>query len=129
MPIPTIREIEKLDKSDLIKVYKLVKKFKSLYKDVWEKSKWLFHFSFFKTQKFIVEYFPAIQKDNLENIAISIFKSQFWIEVDPLNIEWKENKNLKWWARLFLNDDMIDISFDKINSKIHIWWRKHWETI
>jgi hypothetical protein len=34
MPIPTIREIEKLDKSDLIKVYKLVKKFKSLYKDV-----------------------------------------------------------------------------------------------
>jgi hypothetical protein len=34
MPIPTVREIEKLDKNDLIKVYKLIKKFKSLYKDV-----------------------------------------------------------------------------------------------
>ncbi len=129
MPLPTVRDIEKLEKPDLLKTLKLLKKFRLLQKDIWNKSKEIFHSSFFKTQKFVVEYFPTINKNDLENFILNTFKLEYWVDIAYENILWKENQNLKWWIRLFIDDDMVDISFEKINNKLYIWSRKWWITI
>ncbi|MBP8016642.1 hypothetical protein KAZ01_01420 [Candidatus Gracilibacteria bacterium] len=129
MPLPTVRDIEKLEKPDLLKTLKLLKKFRLLQKDIGNKSKEIFHSSFFKTQKFVVEYFPTINKNDLENFILNTFKLEYGVDIAYENILWKENQNLKGGIRLFIDDDMVDISFEKINNKLYIWSRKGGITI
>lgn len=111
-------EITKYSKEELASISKILKKYRALRKNVGKKSSNLIHHELSWENKIIIEYFPSLVKSEITNTATNIYKNIFWIEVLENQITWKENPNLAWWMRLFLGDDMLDISFESVRNNL-----------
>lgn len=109
-------EITKYSKDDLLQIVKLLKKYRNLKKNIWRKSFEVINADLKQEHRLLVEYFPGVQKKDVFNLVKDLYKNIFWIEPLEDKITWKENSNLKWWARLFFWDDLLDISFESASN-------------
>lgn len=101
-------------KSELLEIYSFLKKYKNLKKTVWNKTGDIVGEKLSWKNRIIVEYFPSLEKMEVAELVINIYKNSFSINITPKDIVWKPNINLKWWIRLFLGNDMIDVSFKNV---------------
>ncbi len=64
-----------------------------------------------------VEYVGGMHKDSVEKYALSCMKKLFpeYTGAAPIL---RENPELKWWIRVFVGDDMIDLTFQKFETLI-----------
>lgn len=109
--------VEKLNKEDLKKFLKDLKSIKFLVKDLWRK-KWLEEFKRvnFNHSLNTVEYFPVMSLDEVKEISLKFFSKSFNKNISLDQIIFKENIALDGWMRIFSDDNMLDISYKKIES-------------
>jgi hypothetical protein len=69
--------LEKYSKTELTELSKILKKFRSLRKNIGKKSSEILHYELTGTQKILIEYFPALKKEDVQDEAIKIFKDFF----------------------------------------------------
>lgn len=111
-------EINKYSKSELIEISKLLKKYRNLRKNIGKKSSSIIEAELSWEVRVLVEYFPTLDKNSIIKKVNDIFLSIFWEKIDTNKIIWKENELLAWWIRLFLGDDMLDISFENTRNDL-----------
>ena len=44
------------------------------------------------------------------------FKKLFWLDLQLQEIEFVTNQNLKWWMRIYFNDNMYDLSYNRFEN-------------
>ena len=69
--------LEKYSKTELLELSKILKKFRSLRKNIGKKSSEILHYELTGTQKILVEYFPSLNKEEVQTEAQNIFKDFF----------------------------------------------------
>lgn len=111
-------EINKYSKSELTEISKLLKKYRSLRKNIGKKSSAIIETELSWEVRILIEYFPALDKNSITDKVNDIYLSIFWEKVNVNKIIWKENELLVWWIRLFLGDDMLDISFENVKNDL-----------
>lgn len=113
-----MENISKLNKTELKELLKKVKLLNSLKKSLW--NRWIREFdrinnwiNFYK-----VEYFNSNYEDLsfIKNSALQAFSTKFGLTLDLNQITFTENKNLKWWFRIFCNDNMCDFGYSRIEK-------------
>jgi hypothetical protein len=70
-------DLAKYSKTELIELSKILKKFRSLRKNVGKKSSEILHYELTGTQKILIEYFPALKIEDVQDEALKIFKDFF----------------------------------------------------
>ena len=109
--------VEKLNKEDLKKFLKNLKSINFLVKNLWRR-KWLEEFKRINFNYSIntVEYFPVMSLDEVKEISLKFFSKSFNKNISLDQIVFKENSALDGWMRIFSDDNMLDISYKKIES-------------
>lgn len=110
--------IEKYSKTELIEISKILKKYRTLRKNVGKKSTNMINHDLSWENKIVIEYFPTMKKEELSSTATGIYKNIFWVEIKEDKITWKENTAIAWGMRLFFGDDMLDISFESVRNDL-----------
>lgn len=110
--------IEGLDLKDLKELLKEVKLYRDLNKQLW--NRWKIVYEKIKTGKsdYHVEYFTVLEKDIVLEESIKVYKTVFWLDVSKEDIKLIEKDSLKWWIKVYLDDKVVDLSYDKIERKI-----------
>jgi len=111
-------DISKYNKSELEQVYAILKKYRDLKKNIWKKSDEVIYFELNNEKKILIEYFPELKIDEIKDFLKNLYKKHFWVEIDLCKASFKKSSLLKGWVRIFLWDDMVDISFENIYNKI-----------
>lgn len=104
-------------KSELETALKGLKSYRALDKFIGRRGRELFHATRSGQQSYRVEHFGADHAD-MESLVISAYRTHFGAELAPAQIVWKRNDSLKGGVRLFVGDDMLDISFRDAERKI-----------
>lgn len=110
--------INSYSKNELENISKLLKKYRSLRKNVGKKALEMTLRDLSGSKRILVEHFPSMNSEEAKKEAKVIYSKFFWIDLGISDIETKENTMLAWWIRLFLWDDMLDISFENIKNTI-----------
>ncbi|MDD2487404.1 MAG: hypothetical protein PHS92_03470 [Candidatus Gracilibacteria bacterium] len=111
-------DINKYSKTELSKIIKLMKKYRTLKKNIGRKSYEVIHAELTQEQRLSVEYFPEVQKNDILVLVKDLYKDVFGIETSEDKIIWKENPNLRGGLRLFFGDELMDVSFESVENKI-----------
>lgn len=111
-------DIKKLDKLQLKNLLKKLQILNYLTKSLWNRWKREFERINSWVNFYKVEYFE-VSKDTLsfiEKKAVESFKKLFDVQVWIQDIKFTKNQNLKWWMRLYYNDNMFDLSYNKFEN-------------
>ncbi len=104
------------DISKLKELLKNLKLYRDLTKKLWNRWKKLFDNLINKKDFYKVQYFSSLKQEDVEQEAIKAFKKIFSVDVNKENIVFEKNKWIDWWIRIFKNDDLVDLSFKKIEN-------------
>lgn len=112
------KDIDNLDLKELKAVLKQVKVFKDLKNKLWKR--WIALFNRNKENKdlFIVEYFWENIVWEVYELSVKIFKEKFNNDLQKSDINFIRNDDIKWWIKIYKNDEMVDLSFLKIEKQI-----------
>ncbi len=105
--------LEGLDKAELELLLKDLKIYKDLIKKVWKRWKQIFDNKFNNKNEFVVEYYWDIDESFVLAKAKEIYNKIFDINVKDDDIKLVKNNEIKWWMKIYLNDNLIDLSFLK----------------
>lgn len=105
--------LEGLDKAELELLLKDLKIYKDLIKKVWKRWKQIFDNKFNNKNEFVVEYYWDIDESFVLAEAKEIYNKIFDINVKDDDIKLVKNNEIKWWMKIYLNDNLIDLSFLK----------------
>jgi len=111
-------DINKYNKSELEQVYAILKKYRDLKKNIGKKSDEVIYFELNNEKKILIEYFTDLKIEEIKDFLKNLYKKHFDTDIDLNKATFKANSDLKWWVRIFLWDDMVDISFENIYNKI-----------
>jgi len=65
-----------------------------------------------------VEYFSAVNPDLAWESAREIFSKVFKVNPKKEEVEFLKNDHLKWWIKVYLDDEVVDLSFDKVEKAL-----------
>lgn len=107
-----------LNIDQLKELLKEVKLYRDLKKQLWKRGDDLY--KKIKTWKstYIVEYFTAISEELAWEKSQKVYKKVFNVDVDKSEVVFSKSDKLKWWIKVYLNDSVIDLSYDKIEKMI-----------
>lgn len=111
-------DIKKLDKLQLKNLLKKLQILNYLIKSLWNRWKREFERINYWVNFYKVEYFE-VSKDTLffiEKQAVESFKKLFNVQVWIQDIQFTKNQDLKWWMRVYYNDNMFDLSYNKFEN-------------
>lgn len=111
-------DIKNLDFSELKVLLKELKLLNYLDKQLWNRGRLLFNKIKTGTHSYEVEYFPVIWKDLAFSEAKKVYKEIFNLDVKEDEITFVEKDNLKWGIRVYLDDKIVDLSYDKIEKTL-----------
>jgi hypothetical protein len=110
-----------LEGKNLWDLQNLLKNLK-LYKDLTKKlgNRWKKLFDSITNNKSIykVEYFDAISEEQALQEALMAFKKVFGEEPKKEDIVLKKKSSLEGWIRIFKDDNLVDLSFKKVEKSI-----------
>lgn len=110
--------IDNLSLSELKDLLREVKLYKNLKDQLWNRAEKIYN-SIKKWEKsLVVEYFPSVSKELALEKAKQIFKNIFNLDAEETEIVFKENTDLKWWIRVYVDDKVVDLSYLKIEREL-----------
>lgn len=93
-----------------------------LYKDIVKKlgSRWKRVYNKIKNNEsyYLVEYYPQNDMDFVYNKAKEVYEVFFKTNPDREKIKFIAKENLWWWMKIYMDDNLVDLSFDKIERKL-----------
>jgi len=108
-----MQNIEGLWKAELEELLKDLKVYKDLTKKVWKRWKMIFDNKFNWVNQYSVEYYWEMDESYILAEAKEVYKKMFEISVDDKDIKLIKNEKIKGWMKIYLNDNLIDLSFLK----------------
>lgn len=108
-------DISKLNKLELRNLLKKLKLLNSLKKSLWKRGITEYERINNWVNVYKVEYFNSGDSSLsfVQENASESFKKVFWLDVKVEDIQFAQNQNLKWWMRIFFNDTMCDLSYNR----------------
>lgn len=110
-----ISKLDRLWMKDLLKKLNLLS---SLKKSLWKR--WILQYqrinddvNFYK-----IEYYNSweMSLSYAKEKSIELFNKLFGIDLKVEEIQFISNQDLKWWLRVFCNDDMYDLSYKRFEK-------------
>lgn len=92
--------------------------YKNLTKELWNRGKQLFQNLKNEKSNFLVEYFPKTDMNFVNEKAMFVFEKYFWVSPKKEEIEFKAKESLLWGMRVYMNDKLVDLSFEKIDKNL-----------
>ncbi len=107
------KSLEKAKKSELKDLLKNLRMYRELVKKVWKRWQKIYHNTFDWINDYTVEYFGDLDKSYVLEKARAVYKKTFNIEVKDSDIKMEKKDNIKWGMKIYLNDNLLDLSFLK----------------
>jgi hypothetical protein len=114
-------DVSKLNRNELRELLKKIKLLNWLKKTLWKRglseyrkvTKWI--------DSYRVEYYDFNNNsiDFIQEKALEWFDKLFWLKLKKDVIQFALNKDLKWWMRIFVNDNMFDLSFSRFEKVLN----------
>ena len=114
-----MENIEGLEKAELEELLKHLKVYKDLVKKVWNRWKIIFDNKFNWINQYSVEYYGDLDESYVLTEAKEIYKKMFDIDVIDKDIKLTKNENIKWGMKIYLNDNLVDLSFLKFYNLLN----------
>lgn len=111
--------IENLNKVELELLLKNLRFYKDVVKKLWDRWKKVYDHVFNWKNEYVVEYYGDLDKEYILNESKGIYKKVFNLEVNDLDIKLIKNEKIKWWMKIYLNDNLIDLSFLKFYNLLN----------
>ena len=108
-------DISKLNKLELKDTLKKLKLLSSLRKSLWKRWNTEFERLNAWVNSYKVEYydFGDSSLSFTKEKSLESFKKLFWIDISIEEIQFIKNQDIKWWFRIFFNDNMYDLSYQR----------------
>jgi len=110
--------LENLNKQELQALLKDLSLYKKLVSQVWARWKEIFASIKEWKNKFVVEFFSNLDEDFVYSESLKVFEKVFWQKPKKDEISFIESPKLLGWMKIYFNDDMVDMSFLKIQNLI-----------
>lgn len=111
-------DISKLNKLELKGLLKKLQLLNSLKKSLW--NRWIREFGRINNwvNSYKIEYYDSEGKSlsYVKEKSSICFNKLFWLNIKTEEIQFVSNKNLKWWIRIFFNDNMFDLSYSRFEK-------------
>lgn len=114
-----MQEIQNLNKAELEKLLKDLKTYKNLVKQVGNRWKIIYDNLFNWKNECKVEYYWDIEESFVFGEAKEIYKKVFNLDVSESDIKIIKNDKIKWWLKIYLNDNLVDLSFLKFYNLLN----------
>lgn len=111
--IPGVENLDNLNKAELEELLRKLKVYRELSTKVWKRWKKIFEKEFEGKNDYSVEYYSDVDEWYVYEQANSIYKKAFNTDVKKEDIRFIRNDNIKWGLKVYLNDDLVDMSFLK----------------
>jgi len=108
--------LEKAKKGELKDLLKNLRMYRELVKKVWKRWQKIYHNTFDWINDYVVEYYWDLEKSYVLEKAKEVYKKTFDIEVNNEDIEMKQKDNIKWGMKIYLNDNLLDLSFLRFHN-------------
>jgi len=110
--------LESLNKAELQDLLKNLNLYKNLVTKVWKRWKKIFANVFEWKNDYKVEYHTSLDEADVSDEAIKIFEKIFWEKVSKNDITFEKSEKVLGWMKLYMNDNMIDMSFLKFYNLV-----------
>lgn len=111
-------DISKLNKLQLKELLKKLQLLNSLKKSLW--NRWTKEFDRINNwvDSYKIEYYDSesVGLSYVKEKSTESFNKLFWLNLEINQIQFISNKNLKWWIRIFFNDNMFDLSYTRFEK-------------
>lgn len=111
-----MKQIDKLDLSSAKDVLKSLRQYADMSKKLWIRWKKLFFQSLSWDKTLKVEYVPTLWEDSAWSKAESVFEKSFSLKATREQVVFVENPSLKWGMKVYCDDNMVDLSFKKVEN-------------
>ncbi len=111
-------DIKKMSADELTQLLKDLRLYRTLEKELWERGKELYDRIQNGKNSFQVEYFSSVSPDLAWISAEKIYKTVFKKNPEKSEVQFLKNENLKWGIKVYLDDQVVDLSFDKIEKSL-----------
>lgn len=108
-----IDSIKSSDLKEILKWLKLYSDMKNKLGQRWEK---LFKRELFNKHYLLVEYFSSLKEDTVIEESLKVYSKFFNIEPNKNEIILKKVDNINWWIRVYFDDNMVDVSFSRVEK-------------
>lgn len=107
-----------LNRNEIKELLKDLNSYNNLTKKLWYR--WKRVFDKLKNDKsyFLVEYYPYADIDFIFTKSIEIYKKFFLCNPSREEIVFSPKKSLLWWMKVYKDDNMVDLSFEKIEKNL-----------
>jgi hypothetical protein len=107
-----------LKREEIKDLLKDLKSYNNLTKKLWYR--WKRVFDKLKNDKsyFLVEYYPYADVEFVFTKSIEIYKSFFNCTPTREEIVLSPKKSLLWWMKVYMDDNMVDLSFEKVEKNL-----------
>ena len=111
-------DIKKLSKEELTTLLKDLKLLSKLKKDLGKRWQKVFELKNENKNSYEVEYFPALSEEEAYLDALKIFNKVFSENPSKEEIRFVKSDFIKWWIRVYKNDNRVDLSFSKVEKLV-----------
>jgi hypothetical protein len=111
-----INDFEKLSSSELKKILKSLKLYKDLSTKLWNRGKNLFSSLSSWKSVYKVKYFEGLSEDEALKQALVAYKEIFGDSPKSENIILEKSNSLGWGIKIYKDDNMSDLSFNRIEN-------------
>ena len=107
-----------LKRDEITKLLKDLKSYNNLTKKLWYR--WRRVFEKMKNDKsyFLVEYYPYADVEFVYSKSMEIYKRFFQSSPTREEIIFSPKQSLLWWMKVYKDDDMVDLSFEKVERNL-----------
>ena len=109
-----MKQLDNLNLADAKSLLRDMRVYADMTKKLGWRGKKLFMKNLLGQKTLRVEYFPALKKDGAWSQAEWVFNKTFWVQAQKEDVEFVENSDLKWGMKIYCDDNMVDLSFKKV---------------
>lgn len=110
--------IKNMSKQELVSLLKQLKLYREIRKKIWKRWSHIFKKMIWKTTDVKVEYAKNVEENFAKIKAWKILKNIFWLSVEKDEIISIKKDNLIGWIKIYVDDNMIDLSFLKFYNTL-----------
>jgi len=111
-----MKQLDTIKLADAKSLLRDMRKYADMTKKLGKRWQSLFMKQLLWQQTLKVEYFPALWESGAWNQAEDVFTKSFGVSAKKAEVEFVPSSHLKWGMKVYCDDNMVDLSFKKIEN-------------